>query len=88
MEKHAIRRINGSDEIVPSSIASMLPRAKSASAASTRPIVSGVNTGRSSSASPIQTPAIDQQGHARKFNRQMQLLRRNNRREVSNLPPV
>ncbi|KAG2822258.1 hypothetical protein PC111_g10686 [Phytophthora cactorum] len=88
MEKHAIRRINGSDEIVPSSIASMLPRAKSASAASTRPIVSAVNTGRSSSASPIQTPAIDQQGHARKFNRQMQLLRRNNRREVSNLPPV
>ncbi|EEY62777.1 uncharacterized protein PITG_15178 [Phytophthora infestans T30-4] len=71
-EKHVIRRINGSDEIVSSSIASTLPRAKSAS----------------NSASPIQTPVIDQHGHARKFNRQMQLLRRNNRREASNLPPV
>ncbi|ETN15524.1 hypothetical protein PPTG_06787 [Phytophthora nicotianae INRA-310] len=88
MEKHVIRRINGSDEIVPSSIAATLPRAKSSSAGSTRPIVSGLNSGRSNSANPLQTPAIDQQGHAKKFNRQMQLLRRNNRREASSLPPV
>ncbi|KAG7380101.1 hypothetical protein PHYPSEUDO_007765 [Phytophthora pseudosyringae] len=91
MEKHVVRRSGGSEEIVSASVAAS-PRPKSASAATARPIVSSANS-RSSSASPSRAPAerdaaaIDPQGHVRKFNRQMRLLRRNDRRD-SSLPPV
>ncbi|OWZ17480.1 hypothetical protein PHMEG_0008569 [Phytophthora megakarya] len=88
MEKHVLSRINGFDEIVPASMVTALPRAKSAGTSSTRPIIS---SGRSSSANSSRTQAsalIDPLGHTRKFNRQMQLTRRNNRRGDSCLPPV
>ncbi|GMF12813.1 unnamed protein product [Phytophthora lilii] len=98
MEKYVIRRMNGSDEIVPVSVAAATsPRPKSASAVTSRPIVSGIGSPssvRSSSSSPNRSPAerdasaIDPQGHVRKFNRQMRLLRRNDRRDISSLPPV
>ncbi|KAG1701643.1 hypothetical protein DVH05_006733 [Phytophthora capsici] len=102
MEKLVIRRANGSEEIVPVSVAeSTSPRPKSSTAVTTRPIVSGIGSTthlRCNSASPGRTAAatetaerdagaIDPQGHVRKFNRQMRLLRRNDRHE-SNLPPV
>ncbi|KAL4160399.1 hypothetical protein PRNP1_000968 [Phytophthora ramorum] len=104
MEKLVIRRVNGVEEIVPmSATAASSPRPKSASPVTSRPIVSGIGgatatataTARSSSASLNRSPtaerdssAIDPQGHVRKFNRQMRLLRRNDRRDISSLPPV
>ncbi|KAE9136547.1 hypothetical protein PF005_g2164 [Phytophthora fragariae] len=98
MEKHVLRRINGSEEIVPITVAAATsPRPKSA--ITSRPIVSGFGSSsslRSSSANASRSPvaaerdasAIDPQGHVRKFNRQMRLLRRNDRRDISSLPPV
>ncbi|KAG6622565.1 uncharacterized protein IUM83_05452 [Phytophthora cinnamomi] len=98
MEKHVIRRINGSEEIVPVSVAAATsPRPKSA--ITSRPIVSGFGSSsslRSSSATSSRnllaaerdSSTIDPQGHVRKFNRQMRLLRRNDRRDISSLPPV
>ncbi|KAL3672049.1 hypothetical protein V7S43_002713 [Phytophthora oleae] len=98
MEKLVIRRTNGSEEVVPVSVAEATsPLPKSLSPVTTRPILSGIGSMtnlRCSSASPGRTAtverdaaAIDPQGHVRKFNRQMRLLRRNDRRD-SNLPPV
>jgi hypothetical protein len=94
MEKHVIRRVNSSEEIVPvSAVASTSPRPKSANTATSRSIMPASNA-RSSSASPSRSPverdtsAIDPQGHVRKFNRQMRLLRRNDRRDIGSLPPV
>ncbi|EGZ24170.1 hypothetical protein PHYSODRAFT_482602 [Phytophthora sojae] len=72
MEKHVIRRINGSEEIVPISVA-----AATSSATSSRNL-----------AAERDASAIDPQGHVRKFDRQMRLLRRNDRRDISSLPPV
>eukprot|EP00644_Phytophthora_capsici_P010150 jgi/Phyca11/120483/e_gw1.41.102.1 len=71
MEKLVIRRANGSEEIVPVSVAESTP-GRTAAATETAERDAG---------------AIDPQGHVRKFNRQMRLLRRNDRHE-SNLPPV
>lgn len=92
MEKHVIRRVNGSEEIVPVSATAMDTSPRPKSAVTTRPIVSGIGSTRSSSANSNRTPTdastIDQQGHARKFNRQMRLMRRNDRRDSSSLPPV
>ncbi|KAK1931903.1 hypothetical protein P3T76_012403 [Phytophthora citrophthora] len=98
MEKLVIRRTNGSEEIVPVSVAeSTSPRPKSLVAVTSRPIVSGISSTtnlRCSSASPGRSAtaerdaaAIDPQGHVRKFNRQMRALRRNDRHDAS-LPPV
>ncbi|KAG7401096.1 hypothetical protein PHYBOEH_002979 [Phytophthora boehmeriae] len=100
MEKHVIRNLNGVEEIVPVSMAEAASPTRVSSAATVRPIVSGVSGASSGlqprchSASPSRTQpekdpsTIDLGQHGLKFNRQMRLLRRNDRRDLNSLPPV
>ncbi|RLN73873.1 hypothetical protein BBJ28_00006588 [Nothophytophthora sp. Chile5] len=102
MEKLVICRVNGAEEILPMSAAptESPTGSRKANASSSRPTASGAtdmtnfrrgSAGRNrieGTAGVRDGSGMESLGHFRKFDRQMRLSRRNDRRELSSLPRV